>query len=62
MYSQMEFELPAPRSFYSAIADGDWVYLLEVSGTFEKVNVVTGEVLQLEGVSSRLQTCKLIKC
>lgn len=68
---QMEFRLSAPRYWFSpGYGEFDWIYLAggaygtrngkDVS-VFEKINVLTGELVQLEDIRSPSFYCHLIK-
>lgn len=54
--SQMEFGLPDPRCWHAlGCGDGEWVYLaggadrnVAAVNVFEKINLVTGEVVKLK--------------
>lgn len=58
LYFQLEFVLPVPRfQFSCSFTDGDWVFVAGGMGTdfkavdtFVKLNVITGEAVNLEGL------------
>lgn len=61
----MEFGLSLPKcpQFAGSIADDDWVYLAEAYNTgFEKVNVLTGEVIALKEFPGAAACFHMIKC
>lgn len=65
---QLDFTLPTPRFWYSSpVIDGDWVYwaggcdVYEDLNVFEKMNLVTGEVIELESLRLPYYGCKLFK-
>lgn len=57
--SQMEFALPDPRFWHAlGCGDDDWVYLaggadrsVAAAKLFEKINLITGEVIKLKDLS-----------
>lgn len=65
---QLDFALPTGRLWHSApIMDGDWAYLAggdddyQDLDVFEKINLVTGEVVQLQSLRFPSHGCKPFK-